>query len=58
MEFSRQEYWHGGDLPNQGIEPHSPALQAYSLLLATPGALLILVSQSAFIHEEAGAGQG
>ena len=37
MEFSRQEYWHGlpvpspGDLPNQGTEPRSPALQADSL---------------------------
>ena len=32
--FSRQEYWSGllfpspGDLPNPGIEPRSPALQA------------------------------
>ena len=32
MEFSRQEYWSGllfptpGDLPDQGIEPGSPAL--------------------------------
>ena len=37
MEFSRQEYWNGlpssspGDLPNLGIEPRSPALQADSL---------------------------
>ena len=37
MEFSRQEYWHGlpypspGDLPDPGIEPRSPALQADSL---------------------------
>ena len=37
MEFSRQEYWSGlpfpppGDLPNPGIEPRSPALQADSL---------------------------
>ena len=37
MGFSRQEYWSGlpfpapGDLPNPGIEPGSPALQAYSL---------------------------
>ena len=37
MEFSRQEYWKGlpfptpGDLPNPGIEPRSPALQADSL---------------------------
>ena len=34
MEFSRQEYWNGlpssspGDLPDLGIEPWSPALQA------------------------------
>ena len=37
MEFSRQEYWSGlpfpspGDLPNPGIEPRTPALQADSL---------------------------
>ena len=37
MEFSRQEHWIGlpfpslGDLPNRGIEPGSPALQADSL---------------------------
>jgi len=34
MRFPRQEYWSGlpfsspGDLPNPGIEPRSPALQA------------------------------
>ena len=38
MGFSRQEYWNGllfpspGDLPNPGIEPRSPALQADTLL--------------------------
>ena len=37
MELSKQEYWSGlpfpspGDLPNSGIEPGSPALQADSL---------------------------
>ena len=37
-EFSRQEYWSGlpfpslGDLPDPGIEPGFPALQADSLL--------------------------
>ena len=37
MGFSRQEYWSGlpfpspGDLPNPGIEPGFPALQADSL---------------------------
>ena len=38
MESSRQEHWSGypfpspGDLPNPGIQPGSPALQADSLL--------------------------
>ena len=38
MGFSRQEHWSGlpcpfpGDLPDPGIEPRSPALQADSLL--------------------------
>ena len=37
MGFSRQEYWSGlpfpspGDLPDPGIEPRSPALQADAL---------------------------
>ena len=37
MGFPRQEYWSGlsfpspGDLPNPGIEPGTPALQADSL---------------------------
>ena len=44
MGFSRQEYWSGlpfpspGDLPNQGIKPRSPAVQADSLLSEPPGA--------------------
>ena len=39
MEFSRQEYWSGlpfpspGHLPNPGIEPGSPELQADALPL-------------------------
>ena len=43
MGFSREEYWSGlpfsspGDLPNPGIEPGSPALQADSLLTEPPG---------------------
>ena len=43
MEFSRQEYWSGfpfpspGDLPNLGIKPRSPALQADSLPSKPPG---------------------
>ena len=43
MEFSMQEYWSGlpfpspGDLPNPGIEPRSPALQAGALTSEPPG---------------------
>ena len=43
MEFSRKEYWSGlpflspGDLPDPGIEPGSPALQADSLSLSHQG---------------------
>ena len=43
MGFSRQEYWSGlpfpspGDLPNPGIEPGSPALEADALISQPPG---------------------
>ena len=43
MRFSRQECWSGlpfpspGDLPNPGIEPGSPALQADALPSEPPG---------------------
>ena len=43
MEFSRQEYWSGlpfpspADLPNPGIEPRSPELQADALPAELPG---------------------
>ena len=43
MGFSRQEYWSGlpfpspGDLPNPGIEPRSPTLQADALTSEPPG---------------------
>ena len=43
MELSRQEYWSGlpfpspGDLPDPGIEPASPALQADVLPSELPG---------------------
>ena len=45
MRFSRQEYRSGlhfllqGDLPNPGIEPRSPALQAYSFTTEPSGKL-------------------
>ena len=43
MRFSRQEYWSGlpfpspGDLPDPGIKPRSPALQADALPSESPG---------------------
>ena len=43
MKFSRQEYWSGlpfpspGDLPDPGLEPRSPTLQADSLPTEPPG---------------------
>ena len=43
MGFSRQEYWSvlpfpsPGALPNPGIEPRSPALQADTLTSEPPG---------------------
>ena len=43
LGFSRQEYWSGlpfpspGDLPNPGIEPGSPVLQADALPSEPPG---------------------
>ena len=45
MEFSKQEYWSGlpfpslGDLPDPGIEPWFPALQADSLPSDPPGTM-------------------
>ena len=43
MEFSRQEYWSGlpfpspGELPDPGMEPTPPVLQADILLSEPPG---------------------
>ena len=43
MGFSRQKYWSGlpfpspGDLPDPGIEPRSPTLQADALTSEPPG---------------------
>ena len=47
IRFSRQRYWSGlpfpspGDLPNPGIEPGSPALQADSLLTELQGKQMV-----------------
>ena len=54
MGFSRQENWSGlpfpspGDLPDPGIEPESPAWQAYSLLLRHLGSRRIYIPNSIF----------
>ena len=51
--FSRQEYWSGlpfpspWDLPDPGIEPGSPALQADSLPSEPPGEPQLISRQSA-----------
>ena len=52
MEFSRQETGVGchfqdfpGNLPDPGIEPRSPALQADSLPFEPPGKLNILLKE-------------
>ena len=47
MGFSRQEYWSGlpfhfpGDLPDPGIDPRSPTLQADALTSEPPGKPLL-----------------
>ena len=57
MEIPRQEYWSGlpfpspGDLPNPGIEPGSPALQADSLALSHWGSLIYIICKCAYIGE-------
>ena len=55
MEFSRQEYWSGlpfpspGDLPDPGIEPGSPTLQADTLLSEPPRKLFTTSSTKMYI---------
>ena len=55
MGFRRQEYWSGlpflslGDLPNPGIEPRSPALQADALPSEPPGKAVVDISLSIMI---------
>ena len=54
MGFSRQEYWSAlpfpspGDIPNPGIEPGSPALEADSLTSESPGTRNIYRSRTQF----------
>ena len=60
MKLSRQEYWSGlsfpspGDLPDPGIKPRSPALQAVSVRLLPPNSfpfLLIFLSLLPLTHQ-------
>ena len=50
MGFSRQEYWSGlpfpspGDLPDPGIEPGSPALEADALTSEPPGKEVVIIT--------------
>ena len=57
MGFSRQEYWSGlpflspGDLPDPGIEPRSPALQADALTSEPPGKQnTVLITMTGYPH--------
>ena len=51
MGFSRQEYWNGlpfpspGELPDPGIKPGSPTLQAGALPSEPPGKPVIYMSR-------------
>ena len=56
MGFSRQEHWSGlpfpslGDLPNLGIEPRSPALQADALSSEPPGKLPLVSFKKKIVY--------
>ena len=58
IEFSRQEYWSGlpfpspGGLPNPGIKPGSPALQADYLPFEPPGKPLSIRHDTIKLLEE------
>ena len=60
MGFSRQEYWSGlpcpppGDLPDQGIKPGSPALQADFLSLSHQGNPVDVLPQVGVEHVRVG----
>ena len=58
MGFSRQEYWSGlpfpstGDLPEPGIKPRSPALQADALPSEPPekGTIILSLVQTSYLE--------
>ena len=57
MGFSRQEYWSGlpfpspGDLPDPGIEPRSPAMQADALPSEPLGKPQIVYAKIKILHK-------
>ena len=63
MKFSRQEYWSGlpfpspGDLPNQGVEPMSHALQADALPSEPPGKPLGRLNAQELMLSNCGTGE-
>ena len=57
MEFSKQEYWSGlpfpspGDLPDPGIKPRTPAMQADSLPTELPGdSQIYMFTRAILVH--------
>ena len=58
MEFSRQEYWSGlpfptpRDLPDPGMNPRSPTLQADSLPSEPPGKSNCKFSKGSFPKDD------
>ena len=58
MGFSRQEYWTGlpfpspGDLPDSGIKPRSPALQADSFPTELPGKPSVKIKTLSYKHQK------
>ena len=56
MGLSRQEYWSGlpfaspGDLPDPGIKPGSPALQADTLPFEPTGKSMYFIGAFKFFH--------
>ena len=60
MGVSREEYWSGlpfpspGDLPDPGMEPRSPALQADALLPEPPGKPILPQKEDASVRRSVG----
>ena len=58
MGFCRQEYWSGlpfpspGDLPNPGMEPRYPALEADTLTSEPPGKPFIIGNRNAKVGSQ------